>query len=105
MFKKSTWTVLAAGLLFGPLPVRAAGASGSAALEQTGKRDKIALPDKEKPSKPKEKGKTTKEKKKKYDDFKDENGNGIDDRFEKPGRPGKDTPKKQKTEEPGEANF
>jgi len=69
--------------------------------------------DKEKPSK-REKGEkeekvTGREKetkgKKKYDDFKDQDKNGIDDRFEKPGKPGKDPSKKKKKEEPGEVNF
>jgi len=65
---------------------------------------------KEKPSKrekgEKEKKETSREKeiegKKKYDDFRDKNGNGIDDRFEKPGKPGKESPKKKKQREPGE---
>ena len=54
---------------------------------------------------PKEKGKEgAKEQKekppkqdKKYDDFRDKNGNGIDDRYEK-----KDPPKKKKKDDPGE---
>lgn len=93
------WTVLAAGLVFGPLPARAAAVLdlAEAGAEQSG-AVKIAAKDKEKPSKPKEK--TKEEKKKKYDDFKDENGNGIDDRYEK-----KEPPKRGKKEKPEEVTF
>jgi len=63
--------------------------------------------DKEKPSKEEKPEKEEKESKgkKKYDDFKDKDKNGIDDRFEKSTRPGKESPKKRKKDEPGEVNF
>ncbi|MCI0329877.1 MAG: hypothetical protein L0196_02840 [candidate division Zixibacteria bacterium] len=69
--------------------------------------------DKEKPSKREKKEKEEKvtggeketEGKKKFDDFKDKDKNGIDDRFEKPTKPGKEAPKKRKKDEPGEVNF
>ena len=66
--------------------------------------------DKEKPSQREKKEKEEKvtgqeketEGKKKYDDFRDKDKNGIDDRFEKPSKPGKEPVKKKKKEEPGE---
>ncbi len=101
MFKKLTMTVLATGLIFGPLPARAKSIldSGSVQVEETGSGQEIASLDKEKPSKPEKEEKKSKEKKK-YDDFKDANGNGIDDRYEK-----KESPKRKKKGEPGEVNF
>ncbi|MCI0405052.1 MAG: hypothetical protein L0209_03085 [candidate division Zixibacteria bacterium] len=115
MFKKLTMAVLAAGLVFGPLPARAVNSLDSTFVQavETDKSPEVASLDKEKPSK-REKGEkeervTGREKetegKKKYDDFKDRDKNGIDDRFEKPGKPGKEPSKKKKKEEPGEVNF
>ncbi|MGH8004190.1 MAG: hypothetical protein ACRECJ_05655 [Limisphaerales bacterium] len=115
MFKKLTMTVLAAGLVFGPRPAGAVSSFDSVfvQIEDTGKGLEIVSLDKEKPSKREKKEKEEKvtgreketEGKKKYDDFKDKDKNGIDDRFEKPGKPGKEPPKKKKKEEPGEVNF
>ncbi len=101
MFKNLTLMLLAAGLVFGPLPARAISIldSGSVQVEETGSGQEIASLDKEKPSKPEKEEKKPKEKKK-YDDFKDKNGNGIDDRFEK-----KEPPKKKKKPEEAEVNF
>lgn len=104
MFKKMIMTVLAAGLLFGPPPTQATNILDSvfAQVEETGNGLEVASLDKEKPSKeekrpPEEKESKTK---KKYDDFRDKNGNGIDDRFER-----KDPPKKKKKGKPEEVNF
>lgn len=109
MFKKLTIAALAAGLVLGPLPAGAVILFDStlAQVEEIGVGLEIAALDKEKPAR-REKGekeeKTTgrekeTEGKKKYDDFRDKNGNGIDDRFEK-----KEPPKKKK-KEPEEVNF
>ena len=115
MFKKVTIAVLAAGLVIGPLPAGATNMFDSvfqlhsefstlAQTEEAGQGLEIASLDKEKPPKPDQEEKESKSKKK-YDDFKDKNKNGIDDRFEKPARPGKDLPKRKKKGEPGEMNF
>ena len=109
MFKKLTIAALAAGLVFGPLPAGAASLLNSTFVQagETGNELETASLDKEKPSKEEKPQKEEKESKgkKRYDDFKDKNKNGIDDRFEKPARPGKEAPKKRKKDEPGEVNF
>lgn len=115
MFKKLTIAVLAAGLVFGPLPAGAVSIFDSVFVQpaEAGKGPEVASVDKEKPSKGEKKEKEEKvtgreketEGKKKYDDFKDKDKNGIDDRFEKPTKPGKEPLKKKKKEEPGEVNF
>lgn len=106
MFKKLTIMVLAAGLIFGPLPAGAVNIFDSTLvpIAEAGNELETASLDKEKPSKEEKPEKEEKESKskKKYDDFKDKDKNGIDDRFEKPTRPGKETPKKRKIGEPGE---
>ena len=107
MFKRLAMMVLAAGLVSGALPARATSMldSGSVPIKAPDNGPEIAALDKDKPSK-REKGEKEKkesgreretEGKKKYDDFRDKNSNGIDDRFEK-----KESPKKKK-KEPGEA--
>ena len=109
MFKKLTIAALAAGLVFGPLPAGAIRLLEPtfAQVEEAGNGLEVAFLDKEKPSKEEKPKKEEKESrgKKKYDDFKDKDKNGIDDRFEKPARPGKEAPKKRKKDEPGEVNF
>jgi len=134
MFKKLIIAALAAGLFFGPLPAGAvrildsvprlpstelplpnSGQVGTSRsefsifvqVEETDQGLEVASLDKEKPSKEEKPQKEEKESKskKKYDNFKDKNKNGIDDRFEKPTRPGKESPKKGKKDEPGEVNF
>ena len=126
MFKKLIIAALAAGLFFGPLPAGAVRILDSVPrfpstelgtsrlefsifvqVEETDQGLEVASLDKEKPSKEEKPQKEEKESKskKKYDNFKDKNKNGIDDRFEKPTRPGKESPKKGKKDEPGEVNF
>lgn len=109
MFKKLTIAALAAGLVFGPLPAGAVSIFDSSfvPIEVADTGLEIASLDKEKPSKEEKPQKEEKESKskKKYDDFKDKDKNGIDDRFEKPRKPGKEPSKKKKKEEPGEVNF
>ena len=109
MFKKLTITALAAGLVFGPLPAGAVRIFDSVfvQVEESGNGLEVASLDKEKPSKEEKPEKVEKgsKGKKRYDDFKDKDKNGIDDRFEKPARPGKEAPKKRKKDEPGEVNF
>ncbi len=115
MFKKLTVMVLAAGLIFGPSPAGAVNIPDSTFVQvaEADKGSEVTSLDKEKTTK-REKGEkeekvTGREKetegKKKYDDFKDRDKNGIDDRFEKPGKPGKEPSKKKEKERPGEVNF
>ncbi|HXF49746.1 MAG TPA: hypothetical protein VNL73_10040 [Verrucomicrobiae bacterium] len=111
MFKKLTIMALAAGLVFEPLPARAAillYSTFAQQVEETGGGLEIAALDKEKPAKREKGGKEEKttdrekeaEGKKKYDDFRDKNGNGIDDRFEK-----KEPSRKKKKPGEAEVNF
>ncbi len=97
MLKELTIVALAAGLVFGPLPAGAVSILDSTFVqaEEIGSRLEAASLDKEKPSKEEKPEKEEKESKskKKYDDFKDKDKNGIDDRFEKPTKPGKEAPK------------
>jgi len=118
MFKKLIIAALAAGLVFGPRPAGAVRILDSVPrlssefsivvqVEETDQGLEVASLDKEKPSREEKPQKEEKESKskKKYDNFKDKDKNGIDDRFEKPTRPGKESPKKGKKDEPGEVNF
>ncbi len=115
MSNKWTTIILTVALVLAPPPAPAANFIDSVfvAVEDTGRKLAEINIDKEKPSKGEKKEKEEKvtgreketEGKKKYDDFKDKDKNGIDDRFEKPGKPGKEPSKKKKKEDPGEANF
>ncbi len=92
MNRKMSIALLVAALLTAPQAVKAnpPGPVFSAAGEDvSGPKEKGKEQAKEKEKPPKQD--------KKYDDFRDKNGNGIDDRYEK-----KDPPKKKKKDDPGE---
>lgn len=63
----------------------------------------VAAEEESGPSKEKAKEEKSQKEKKQYDEFKDKNGNGIDDRYEKSnGSEKTDKPKKKKKDDPGE---